>query len=268
MSIKERSSTDNPGEVESPFLNQELFVAEPEKEWEPRVAALVAESPFRDVAYEGPPTSAVVPEVHEEGTEPEEEGVHEKDYEYERQEGAALEWEDPGCAGEQASLDVETEWFDSEIWMGSADQIAFRDRVLAAHLALSKKARGAPLPDLPDDALKYVPGTTIPTLPDTAAAAGRLLAVANADLARAQQAGDADALRTIRLSVISGYRGSKKQRNLWLGYFSAKNGYYDRTQAARENFPEGPHSDQAVAYMLKPQRYGGFGLTARIAAPG
>jgi D-alanyl-D-alanine carboxypeptidase len=31
---------------------------------------------------------------------------------------------------------------------------------------------------------------------------------------------------------------------------------------------EGPHSDQAVAYMLKPKRYGGFGLTGRIAAPG
>jgi LAS superfamily LD-carboxypeptidase LdcB len=269
MSIKERSSIHNSGGFESPFLDQELFVGEPEEEWKPRVAALVAESPFRDVAYEEPPMSAIVPEVHEEETEPEEEGVHEKEYEYERQEGAALEWEDPGCAGEEGSLDVEAEWFDSEIWTGSADQIAFRDRVLAAHLALSKKARGAPLPDLSDDdALKYVPGTTIQTLPDTAAAAGRLLAAANADLARAQQAGDADALRTIRLTVNSGYRGSALQRNLWLGYFSAKGGYYDRTQAARENLPEGPHSDQAVAYMLKPKRYGGFGLTGRIAAPG
>lgn len=48
MSIKERSSTstDNSGKVESPFLDQELFVAESEEEWEPRVAALVAESPF------------------------------------------------------------------------------------------------------------------------------------------------------------------------------------------------------------------------------
>jgi D-alanyl-D-alanine carboxypeptidase-like protein/calcineurin-like phosphoesterase family protein len=179
-----------------------------------------------------------------------------------------LEWEDPGCAGEPASLDVDAEWFDSEIWTGSADQIAFRGRVLTAHLALSKKARGAPLPDLPDGALKCVPGTDIETLPDTAAAAGRLLAAATADLAKAQQAGDADALRTIRLSVNSGYRGSALQRNLWLGYFSAKGGYYDRTQAARENLPEGPHSDQAVAYMLKPQRYGGFGLMGRIAAPG
>jgi hypothetical protein len=268
MSIKERSSTHTSRGFESPFLDQELFVAESEKEWEPCVAALAAESPFRDVVYEQPLTPDIVPEMPEEGTEPEEESVHEKEDEYQSQEGAALEWEDPGCAGEQASLDVETEWFDSEIWTGSADQIAFRDRVLAAHLALSKKARGAPLPDLPDDALDFVPGTKIRTLPDTAAAAGRLLAGAHADLARAQQAGDADALRTIRVSVTSGYRGSALQRNLWLGYFSAKGGYYDRTQAARENLPEGPHSDQAVAYMLKPKRYGGFGLTGRIAAPG
>src|SRR5262245_3480679 len=109
MSIRERLSR----RVESPFLD---FVAESEKEWEPRVAALAAESPFRDVVYEQPPTPDIVPEMPEEGTKHEQESVHEKEDEYQRKVEAALEWEDPGCAGEQASLDVEAEWFDSEIW--------------------------------------------------------------------------------------------------------------------------------------------------------
>ena len=125
MSTKERSPSDNSGEVESPFLDQELFVAKFEEEWEPRVAALVAESPFPDVAFEELPTSAVVPEVHEEGTEPEEEGVHEKEYEYERHDDAALEWEDPGCAGEQAPPDLEVEGFD----FGDLDGIRRSDQV-------------------------------------------------------------------------------------------------------------------------------------------
>ena len=179
-----------------------------------------------------------------------------------------FEWEEPGCAGEQASLDVDAEWFDSEMWTHSADQIAFRDLVLETHLKLSKKAKGPPKRDLPDDALKNVPETDIKTLPDTAAAAGRLLAAAKADLAQAQQAGHADALRTTGLSVISGYRGSTHQRTLWIRYFSTKGGYYDRTQAAREKCPDGPHSCQAVAYMLKPEEDGGFGLMGKIAAPG
>ena len=44
--LEERSSTDYPGEAESPFLHQELFAKRSEEEWEPRAAALVAESPF------------------------------------------------------------------------------------------------------------------------------------------------------------------------------------------------------------------------------
>jgi monoamine oxidase len=44
--LDERSATDYPGEAESPFLHQELFVKKSEEEWEPRAAALVAESPF------------------------------------------------------------------------------------------------------------------------------------------------------------------------------------------------------------------------------
>ena len=186
------------------------------------------------------------------------------------EEEAALEFEVPSCDGELESDNdsLAHELVESEIWSGSAEQIAFRNRVLAAHLARSKAARGLPQQDFPDDALENVPGTDIRTLPDTATAAGRLLAAANEDLAKAKQTSDTDALRTKRLSATSGYRGSKHQRDLWIQYFSAKGGYYDRTQAPREKFADGLHSEQAVKYMLTPKKAGGFGLGGRIAAPG
>jgi monoamine oxidase len=43
---EKRGSTGDPGEAESPFLERNLFAAAAEQEWEPRVAALVAESPY------------------------------------------------------------------------------------------------------------------------------------------------------------------------------------------------------------------------------
>lgn len=66
MSTKGRSSADYTGEVESPFLHEDLFVRESEEEWEPRVAALAAESPFVGTfkAYEKRPRSAIVPGVY------------------------------------------------------------------------------------------------------------------------------------------------------------------------------------------------------------
>lgn len=159
----------------------------------------------------------------------------------------------------------EDEDFDSEAWTATAEQIAFRNSVLAEHIARSSKARGAPLPDLDSKQLEIIPGTSIKTRPETARAAGRLLAAANADLQKAQAARDADALRTKRLTVASGYRGSDHQRSLWLKYFK---GYYNKTRAHREALAEGPHSKAAAAYMLKSRAYGGFGLGGRIAAPG
>jgi V8-like Glu-specific endopeptidase len=53
VSTKKRLSTDYTGDVESPFLDEELFVGESEEEWEPRVAALEAESPFKSALEEG-----------------------------------------------------------------------------------------------------------------------------------------------------------------------------------------------------------------------
>jgi len=44
--LEEHSTPDYPGEAGSPFLHQELFAKRSEEEWEPRAAALVAESPF------------------------------------------------------------------------------------------------------------------------------------------------------------------------------------------------------------------------------
>ena len=182
-------------------------------------------------------------------------------------EGAEAEWEDLEDTADEAAAS-EPELLDSEVWSGTADQNAFRDRVLAAHIARSKAAGGAPQRDLRRDELKAIPRTSIETRADTADAAGRLLAAANADLAAAQKAGDADARRTVRLTATSGYRSSAYQSDLWRQYFSAQGGYYDRTQDARQAIPEGRHSDEAVAYMLKRKKDGGFGLGGRIAAPG
>ncbi|MGX9432107.1 MULTISPECIES: peptidoglycan-binding protein [Bradyrhizobium] len=159
----------------------------------------------------------------------------------------------------------EDEYLESEAWTATAEQIAFRNSVLAEHIARSRKARGAPLPDLSSTQVETIPGTSVKTRPETARAAGRLLTAANADLQKAQIAGDADALRTKRLTAASGYRGSEHQRSLWLRYFK---GYYNRTRAHREALAEGPHSKAAAAYMLKSKAYGGFGLGGRIAAPG
>lgn len=150
-------------------------------------------------------------------------------------------------------------------WSGTPEQLDFRDRVLQAHLALALRRRGAPQRDLRDDELRTISGTAERTALATADAIERLLAAATADLAAAQAAGDADALRTVRLTVNSGYRDSGTQLRLWRAYFADK--YYDRTAEARAQIPEGPHSDQAVAYMLAP-RPQGFGIGGRIAAPG
>jgi len=187
--------------------------------------------------------------------------------ELESDEGAEAEWEDREDTADLAT-ESETDLLDSEVWSGTADQLAFRDRVLAAHIGRSRAARGAPQRDLRRDELTAIAGTDIETLPATAAAAGLLLGAATADLAAAQKAGDADARRTIRLTVTSGYRGSGYQRDLWQRYFSAQGGYYDRTQTARQAIPEGRHSDEAIAYLLKRKKAGGFGLGGRIAAPG
>jgi subtilisin family serine protease len=186
-----------------------------------------------------------------------------------------------GCSGGSSGAAVrdeestEDDPADPGAWKGTAEQIDFRARVLAEHIARSRRAKGAAQPDLTGDQLMDVPGTCrtehgkttcVKTARPTAEAAGRLLTAANADLAKAQQAGDADAQRTVRLTAASGYRGSDHQRQLWLGYFASK--YYNRTRATRAKIADGPHSDAAVDYLLRSKADGGYGVGGRIAAPG
>ena len=160
-------------------------------------------------------------------------------------------------------------------WAGTAEQEDFRARVLAEHITRSRTAKGSPQRDLLEGELSDVPGTChtrsgrttcVRTATATARAAGRLLEAANADLATAQKAGDADALRTVRLRATSGYRGSDHQKRLWLGYFARK--YYNGTRSARAKIAAGPHSDAAVDHMLRSRADGGYGVGGRIAAPG
>ncbi|MBK7622543.1 MAG: S8 family serine peptidase [Kineosporiaceae bacterium] len=185
--------------------------------------------------------------------------------------------EDPGEAlGEDLGEELgEDDGPEAPAWTGTPEQEEFRARVLAAHIARTRAAKGAAQRDLRPDELADVPGTCrtrrgtttcVRTAAVTAEAAGRLLAAANADLATAQQAGHADALRTVRLTATSGYRGSDHQRRLWLGYFATK--YYNRTRAARARLADGPHSDAAVQYLLRRKGDGGYGIGGRIAAPG
>lgn len=166
------------------------------------------------------------------------------------------------CAVQETSEDREETLLEPESWAPNPDQINFQNRVLAAHIKRTKARRGPPLPDLSDSQLAIIPGSAVKSKLTTAAAAGRMLAAANSDLALAQASGDPDALKIKRLFANSGYRSSDHQRKLWLGYFPK---YYKRTRAVREEFAEGRHSDRARAYMLDPK---GFGLGGRIAAPG
>jgi murein DD-endopeptidase MepM/ murein hydrolase activator NlpD/peptidoglycan hydrolase-like protein with peptidoglycan-binding domain/3D (Asp-Asp-Asp) domain-containing protein len=254
----------------------------PEAEWEAPLTASEMENPFGH-AFEQGRTSLSEPEELKEEFVEEEERASAGDYAFYRGDlsergtfadheswnlAATLEFEAVGCTGDHELPAFESELLDSEIWQGTADQIAFRDRVLDAHIALSRKRAGAAKRDLSPKELDVVAGTNIKMASEAAAAAGRLLAAANADLTKVQAAGHTDALRTIRLSATSGYRGSAHQKDLWLRYFTAKGGYYDQTQTARERLADGPHSEQAITYMLTPKKKGGFGLGGRIAAPG
>ena len=230
---------------ESPFLSNEVHPWRPAQESSKDFDRLLRESPFATTGVE----REAAPEWEaDEGSDALE---------------AQLDEEQPGCTHELGDYEVS---FESEAWSASPEQVAFRDRVLAKAIAQSKAARGAPQRDLLPSELATVPGTNVQTLPSTAAAAGRLLAAATAALAKAQQAGDVDAQRTVSLSATSGYRGSEHQRSLWHRYFANK--YYKRTEAARDKLAGGPHSDAAVDYMLRPVKAGGYGVGGRIAAPG
>lgn len=146
-------------------------------------------------------------------------------------------------------------------WTGSAEQTAFQETVLAAHLARSRKRRKrSPGRDLTADELAPVAGTGISLRRDAAAQASRLIAAANAALAQAKGAGDPDARLTTHITASSGYRGSEYQAKVWRRNFP---GYYRRTAQQREALPGGPHGDAAVHHLLEV-----FKLPNWVAAPG
>jgi len=142
--------------------------------------------------------------------------------------------------------------------VAAPDAAAFLERVLQAHIARSTKIKGQPQPDLRIDQLAPVPGTNVEMRNDAAAAAGRMIAAANQDLAAAKSAGDNDALNTVRISATSGYRGREHQERLWRGAFPS---YYSETATKRASLPGGPHGDTAVQLMVK-------SMSPYIAAPG
>jgi hypothetical protein len=162
--------------------------------------------------------------------------------------------------GSEWETELEAEASDGGPWSASPEQLAFRESVLKAHLARTSRIKGAPKPDLRSDQLAPVAGTPVTMRSDAASAAAHLLQAANADLAQARAAGDPDAARTIRISGVSGYRGSDHQRTLWRRYFPR---YYNQTRNGRALIAQGPHSVGAVSYMLDK-----FGIPNRIAAPG
>lgn len=192
-----------------------------------------------------------------------------EDFDYDAETPESEDEAERRCSHDEALLEGIEPFMESEAWSSSAEQVAFRERVLTAHIKrteVRKKMKAQP--DLRDDQLATIPGMKIKTRKDTAIAAGKLLSAINADLAAAQAAGDGDAMKIRNVSVTSGYRSASRQLNLWRGVFSAKGGYYDSTEAARRALAGGPHSDAAIDYLLKPTRSGGFGLGGRIAAPG
>jgi LAS superfamily LD-carboxypeptidase LdcB len=149
---------------------------------------------------------------------------------------------------------------DDEIpWTNSAEQTAFREAVLKAHVERSSTRR-QPGRDLTGPELVGVTGTRVSMRRDAADQAGRLLAAAIEALAQARQAGHDDALKTRRISASSGYRGSEYQRKVWRRNFP---GYYRRTARQREALSTGPHGAEAVRHMLET-----FHLPRWVAAPG
>ena len=158
--------------------------------------------------------------------------------------------------------DYELEGAGAAKWTGAPEQVLFRQRVLELHLARSRQLYGVPKPDLRDDQLARIPGLPekMKMRVDAAEAAGRLLTASRSDLQQAREAGHADALRTTRITATSGYRGSAHQKAVWLGNFV---GYYKRTAPQRSRIAEGPHSEEAVRYMIS-----NFGIPDKTAAPG
>lgn len=144
-------------------------------------------------------------------------------------------------------------------WHDTAEQKAFEQSVLDAHIVKNIQDKKPANLDLPETELGRVSGTDVKMQKDAAAAAGHLLHAANQDLEAAQKAGNTDALRTASITASSGYRDSAHQERIYRKDFEKK--YYDQTAAHRAHLRGGEHGDAAVHYMVD---Y----IKDRIAAPG
>jgi LAS superfamily LD-carboxypeptidase LdcB len=142
----------------------------------------------------------------------------------------------------------------------AAEPVAFREAVLAAHIARSQRRKGPAQPDLQPSDLAVVLGTKVRMAAAAAAKAGELLQAANRAIADAQSGSRTDVGAIVRVTALSGYRNSEHQALLWRAYFTR---YYDQTDRARQRLAGGPHSPEAVRYMLDVYK-----IPWRIAAPG
>jgi D-alanyl-D-alanine carboxypeptidase len=143
-------------------------------------------------------------------------------------------------------------------WAELPDQKTFLERVLSRAIAISSQRR-APLRDLLSGELAPVGNTRIEMKRDAAIAAGNLIAEANRKLEADRLKGIADALKTTKITAISGYRGRAHQEEIWRNNFKRK--YYNRTASTRAELSGGPHGDDAVKFMTKDIRW-------RVASPG
>jgi phosphatidylserine/phosphatidylglycerophosphate/cardiolipin synthase-like enzyme/LAS superfamily LD-carboxypeptidase LdcB len=172
----------------------------------------------------------------------------------------ASEMESPfQLAGEGPAL-LTAGLMESERWSDAAEQVAFREAVLAAHIARTKQRKGPAHPDLQLAELTVVPGTKVKMATAAAAKAGELLQAANRAITDARSASRTDIGATVKVTGQSGYRGSEHQARLWRAYFTR---YYNQTDQARQRLAGGPHSPAAVKYMLDVYK-----IPRRIAAPG
>ncbi len=149
----------------------------------------------------------------------------------------------------------------------SAEEYAFKQKVYRLHVARGVNSGRPRLYDLPPSALATVPGTTTVMRRDAAAALGKLLAAARADLASDQAATGSDAETTDRraragrveaLALNNAYRSASTQFSIWDRNFA---GYLAATRAQRLALPGGEFGDAAAALL---RDYVGV----RVAAPG
>ena len=170
--------------------------------------------------------------------------------------------EEDGSSPWQTAPSHETESPPPGAWEGDGtpEQVAFRERVLREHINRSYGRRGPAQPDLAASERRLVAGTKVEMATAAAAAASRLLEAANRALVVARETGTPDSGNTIRITGSSGYRGQAHQARVWRRHFK---GYYDRTLRARQALSAGPHSEEALRYMLDV-----FHIPRRVAAPG